>query len=624
MIRFLIKDLNKYYGANHVLKGLSFEIFEGERVGLLGKNGAGKTTLFKILSGGESYESGSVYISEQVKLGVLDQIPVYPEDFRVEDVLRTAFEEQMTLKEEMHRLELEMAASFDEKLIKRYGEIQSKFEALGGYSMDSELAKICNGLEISDEMQQQEFRLLSGGEKTRVNLGRILLQNPQLLLLDEPTNHLDIASAEWMEGFLKQYKGTVIVISHDRYFLDNAVTRIIELVDGKAELYSGNYSYYVQEKELRYQQQLLQYQQEQKKVKQLEEAARKMHEWANNADNPALHKRAFAMEKRIERLETTERPTKEKALNGNFQQERFAGKEIAVLEDLSKSYDGNQIIDGLSMTLYKGQRIALLGKNGCGKTTLLRLLSGEEQPDSGAAKLGESIKPALLQQNIVFEKPERTVLDMVRYDLELSDAAARNLLAAYKFKGNDVFKTTGSLSGGEKTRLRLCMLMQKGVNMLILDEPTNHLDIASREWVESCVEDFGGTVLFVSHDRYFINRFAETIWELKDGKISVFNGSYEEYSTYVRGLKEEAPQKQVEEKPKEKKTLPKQIKQEGPSQELKKQRLEKEILELEEKLQQLEEEMAQSASDYKRLEELMQEKQRLSLLLEDLYHRWME
>lgn len=624
MIRFLVKDLNKYYGANHVLKGLSFEIFEGERVGLLGKNGAGKTTLFKILSGSESYESGSVYISEQVKLGVLDQIPKYPETFKVIDVLMTAFEAQLALKEEMHRLELEMACSFDEKLIKKYGEIQSKFEVMGGYSMESEMAKICNGLEISDEMQQQEFELLSGGEKTRVNLGRILLQNPQLLLLDEPTNHLDISSAEWMEGFLKQYKGTVIVISHDRYFLDNAVTRIIELVDGKAELYSGNYSYYVQEKELRYQQQLLQYQQEQRKVKQLEEAARKMHEWANNADNPALHKRAFAMEKRIERLETTEKPTKEKVLGGSFQQERFAGKEIAVLEDLSKSYDGNLIINQLNMTLYKGQRIALLGKNGCGKTTLLRLLSGEEQPDSGVAKLGESIRPALLQQNIVFEKPERTVLDMVRYDLELSDAAARNLLAAYKFKGNDVFKTAASLSGGEKTRLRLCMLMQKEVNMLILDEPTNHLDIASREWVEGCVEEFGGTVLFVSHDRYFINRFAETIWELRDGKISVFNGSYEEYSAYQRSRKEETPQKKVEEKQKEKKAPSRQVKPEGPSQEVQKQRLEKEILELEEKLQLLESEMEQSASDYKRLEELMLEKQQLSAVLEKLYQMWME
>jgi ATP-binding cassette subfamily F protein 3 len=624
MIRFSVKDLNKYYGAQHVLKGLNFEVFEGERVGLLGKNGAGKTTLFKILSGSEAYESGSVYLSDQVKLGVLDQIPVYPQGFKAVEVLMTAFEGQMLLKEEMQGLELAMAAACDDSLIKRYGEIQSRFETQGGYAMDSELSKICNGLEISEEMQRQAFELLSGGEKTRVNLGRILLQNPQLLLLDEPTNHLDIASAEWMEEFLKQYKGTVIVISHDRYFLDHAVTRIIELVDGKAELYSGNYSYYVQEKEDRYQQQLAQYQQEQRKVKQLEEAARKMHEWANNADNPALHKRAFAMEKRIERLETTERPTKERTMKGSFQKERFAGKEVVVLEELSKAYDGNKILDRLSITLYKGQRIALLGRNGCGKTTLLRLLSGEEQPDSGRAKLGESIRPALLQQNIIFERPERTVLDMVRYDLELSDSAARNLLAAYKFKGNDVFKRVSALSGGEKTRLRLCLLMQKGVNMLILDEPTNHLDIASREWVESCVEEFGGTVLFVSHDRYFINRFAETIWELEEGQLWVFDGSYEEYRRYEKRSKEESLKRKTEDKQNEKKTPPKRDKEELPYKEGQKQQLEKEILELEETLESLTMKMEQSAADYKRLEELLQEKQQLSELLEDLYQRWIE
>lgn len=621
MISFSVNELNKYYGANHVLKGLSFEIFEGEKVGLLGKNGAGKSTLFKVLAGTEGYESGSVAIPNGVKVGVLDQIPEYPDHYLVMDVLMTAFEKHLSLKQEMNKLEHEMALHYDEKIMKRYGEIQASFEALGGYTIESEVAKVCNGLQISQDMQMREFKLLSGGEKTKINLGRILLKNTNVLLLDEPTNHLDISSTEWIEEFLKQYKGTVIIISHDRYFLDNVVTRIAEIVDGKIELYQGNYSYYVDEKEARYMLQLTQYQQEQKKIHQLEIAARRMHEWANNADNPAMHRRAFAIEKRIERMDNTDKPLKEKAITATFNQESFSGKEIAVFKDISKAYSGNKILDNINMTLYKGDRIALLGRNGSGKTTLLRMVTGEEQPDTGAAKLGDSIKYALLQQNIVFEKPEKTVLDTIRYDFEISDSAARNMLAAYKFRGTDVFKKVEALSGGERTRLRLCLLMQKDVNMLILDEPTNHLDIASREWIEECVENFEGTILFVSHDRYFISRFADKIWELEDGKISIFNGTYEEY----RECKEKAIKANVEkqvakEKPKVQIKQPKLDLQQNEKQRLK---LEGEIAELETNIKAIELEIEQTDSDYVRLQDLLQQKEELTHKLDRLYEKWM-
>lgn len=622
MISFSVNELNKYYGANHVLKGLSIEIFEGEKVGLLGKNGAGKSTLFKILAGLESYESGSVSIPDGVKVGVLDQIPIYPDHYTVNDVLMTAFEKQLMLKQQMNQLEHEMADNYDEKIMKRYGELQTRFEAMDGYTIDSEISKVCNGLQIDGDMQQCEFRLLSGGEKTKINLGRILLQNTNVLLLDEPTNHLDIASTEWIEAFLKSYKGTVIVISHDRYFLDNVITRIVEIVDGKAELYQGNYSYFAVEKEERYIQQMNQYQQEQRKIQQLEEAAKRMHEWAINADSGAMHRRAFSIEKRIERMDNTEKPHKEKAITATFNQESFSGKEIAVFKDISKAYNENKVLEHINMTLYRGDRIALLGKNGCGKTTLLRIVTGEEQPDTGTAKLGESIKYALLQQNIVFEKPERTVLDTIRYDLELSDSAARNMLAAYKFRGNDVFKKVESLSGGERTRLRLCLLMQKDVNMLILDEPTNHLDIASREWIEECVEHFEGTILFVSHDRYFISRFAAKIWELEDGKISVFNGSYEEYR--VCKEKEDRPlieKPAAKDKPKPKAKQPVNNEQQN---EKKKLKLEVEIHDLEEALKAIEAEIQQSGSDYVTLQELIQKKEGMDAELEKLLEKWME
>lgn len=622
MISFSVNELNKYYGATHVLKGLSIEIFEGEKVGLLGKNGAGKSTLFKILAGIESYESGSVSIPDSVKVGVLDQIPVYPDHYMVIDVLMTAFEKHMALKQQMNKLEHEMTVHYDEKIMKRYGELQTTFEMIGGYTMDSEVSKICNGLQIDNDMQQRDFKLLSGGEKTRVNLGRILLQNTNVLLLDEPTNHLDIASTEWIEDFLKNYKGTVIVISHDRYFLDNVVSRIVEIVEGKAELYQGNYSYYAVEKEERYMQQLSQYQQEQKKIQQLEAAAKRMHEWAKNADNPAMHRRAFSIEKRIERMEHIEKPQKEKAITASFNQESFSGKEIAVFKDISKTYDENKVLDSITMTMYKGDRIALLGKNGCGKTTLLKIVTGEEQPDTGTAKLGESIKYALLQQNIVFEKPERTVLDTIRYDLELSDSAARNMLAAYKFRGNDVFKKVEALSGGERTRLKLCLLMQKDVNMLILDEPTNHLDIASREWIEECVESFEGTILFVSHDRYFISRFADKIWELEAGKISVFNGSYEEYRESKEKEAKPAVEKPViKDKPKPKVKQPVNDEKQN---EKKKMKLEVEIHAYEEALKTIEAEIQQAGSDYIKLQELIKKKEGMDAELEGLLEKWMD
>lgn len=620
MADIAVSELHKYYGDKHVLKGVTFEVYEGEKVGLIGKNGTGKTTLFKILAGTENYESGRMSTAGGKRVGVLDQIPDYPKQYTVLDVLKTAFEKQYTLLHEMRELENRMESDAAPELLMRYGRVQSEFEAMGGYTLENEIFRVCTGLSIDTELQEKEFHLLSGGEKTRVNLGRIILQGTEILLLDEPTNHLDIRSVEWLEEFLTAYKGSVVVISHDRYFLDKVITRTFEIAEGQIERYEGNYTYYVREREARYLQQLARYEQEQKKIKQLEEAAKKMHEWANNADNPALHKRAFAMEKRIERMEKTEKPIKEKDLTARFQENTFSGKEIILLEGVSKAYGDQQVLKGITLTVGKNERIALIGNNGCGKTTLLRILTGEETPDAGVARVGESVRYNFLQQTVIFERPEFTVLDTVRYALETNEETARRKLAAFHFKGKDLFTQVQSLSGGEKSRLRLCIMMQGNANLLILDEPTNHLDIRSREWIEEAISSFAGTILFVSHDRYFINRFATRVWEMEEGQITDYSGTFEEY----RGWKSrvEAVPAKIVEKVKEPAMHSKRKEREAESSTRRIQEIEERITELENRIAAVDQEMGKSTDGYEHVAVLFEEKNELVKELELLYEEW--
>ena len=541
MIDVAVQDLNKYYGSNHVLKGISFEIFKGEKVGLIGKNGCGKTTLFKVASGIEGYESGSVIRAQGKKIEVLEQIPVYDEGYTVEQVLNSAFSELFEKSEEMRSLEEqiqrcdtglhtnEVGNTGIDKLLSRYGRLQTEYEALGGYETESRIDKVCNGMKISQAMRGQLFDKLSGGEKTRVNLARILLRGADILLLDEPTNHLDLGSLRWVEEYLKSYAGTVVVISHDRCFLDNVVTRIIEVVDGKPEFYEGSYSYYAEEKKRRFELRSELYEQQQRKIGQLEAAAKRMHEWAKNADNPAMHKRAFAIEKRIEHMDRVEKPNETRRMSAEFRESGFSGEETAVFSDVAKAYGARRLFHSVNLRILRNDRIALIGDNGCGKSTLIKLLTGDEAPDKGIVRIGSSIKMAYVPQHIEFNDPEATVLEMIRYALETNEEKARSILAAFHFRGKDILKKVGSLSGGEKSRLKVCILMQGDVNFLVLDEPTNHLDIPSREWIEEAVSQFGGTILFISHDRYFINKFGDRIWELEDGCITDYQGTYEEY-----------------------------------------------------------------------------------------------
>ena len=605
-----------------ILNGLSFQVDSGERVGLLGKNGAGKTTLFRMLTGELEPDEGEIQLGAGRRVGLISQIPVYPAGYTVEDVLRSAFARMYRMKDEMDALALRMEqGASDETTLRRYGELNARFEGLGGWDTDTAVNKVAGGLSIPQAMRQRDFDCLSGGEKTRVNLGRLILEDTDILLLDEPTNHLDLQATEWLEEYLRKFRGTVVTISHDRYFLDRTVTRIIEIQDGKAEFYSGNYSFYAIEKERRYQERMKQYLKEQAKIQQLEKAAEQMHLWAFMG-NDALHKRAFSMEKRIERMRTTEKPTKARKLEARFQSREFKGDEVLQIKGLTKSFGEKHLFSDVYLRCEGGERIALLGENGTGKTTLLNILTGSEKPDSGSVRLGPSVKAAYLPQVIHFDHPERSILDTMLYELDITPQSARNRLAAYQFTGEDVFKKVSVLSGGELSRLRLCMLMDESINLLILDEPTNHLDIDSREWLEEAVEAFDGTLLFVSHDRYFINRFATRVWELENGTVSDYPMGFTQY----RQAKEEehAAASAAAAVP----APPKKTGSRGNrAQQAARKQLticETAISRLEAELTRLDGEMEQAACDAERLNELYRQRQAVETELEREMTRWEE
>ena len=613
-VRSLVKSFE--LGKN-ILDGLSFTVTAGERVGILGHNGCGKTTLFRILVGELRPDEGEVMIAPSKRLGLISQIPVYPEGWTTEQVLKDAHRHLYQIAERMEELSLEMEQDSSRALLAEYDRLQEDFRRLGGYDMDTDRSRVANGLDISPAMLHQSFDSLSGGEKTRVNLARLILEDTDILLLDEPTNHLDLHATEWLEDYLLGFKGTVLVISHDRYFLDRVVQRSIEIDEGKAEFYSGNYSFYAEERQRRFEEKLKKYEKDQAKIQQLTRAAEQMHLWAFMG-NDKLHKRAFSMEKRIEKLSQSEKPQEQKKLNVKFKQREFNGDEVLVMEDVSKGYGGRQLFSGLALTVTGGERIALIGDNGTGKSTLVKLIMGEETPDSGYLYKGPAVRSAYLPQHVRFSVEARSALDTMLYDCRCQPQQTRDRLAAFGFRGEDVFTPVGALSGGEKSRLRLCMLMGSDINFLILDEPTNHLDIASREWMEDALSDYEQTLLFVSHDRYFIEKFATRIWALADGKITDFRGGYEAYCQWksrqqVYAQAEKRQEKEKKPKPQRPKNNDKAIA-----------RTERDIQRLEEKIAGLDQLAEENGSDYQKLMEIAAEKETLETELMELYEKWEE
>ena len=620
MIDIAISGLVKEFEVGKkILDGLTFQVDSGERVGLLGKNGCGKTTLLRILTGQLDWDEGEVVLAPDKRVGLISQIPVYPAGYTVEDVLDTAFRPLREMEEEMEQLAARMERGEDPALLRRYDQLTAAFEAGGGYDTDTRKNKVCSGLQIGPGMREQLFDRLSGGEKTRVNLGRLILEDTDILLLDEPTNHLDLKATEWLEEYLDKFKGTVLAVSHDRWFLDRVVDRVIEIQEGKAEFYSGNYSFYVVEKERRYQEKLKQYEKEQAKIQQLEKAAEQLRIWAYSG-NDKIFKRAQSMEKRIERMRTTDRPTRERKMEVRFGEREFRGDEVLTIKGLSKSFGQRALFSGVDLEVVGGERIALLGDNGTGKSTLIKILMGEEGPDEGKLRMGPTVKIGYLPQIIHFDHPERSLLDTMLYELDCTAQTARNRLASFKFRGEDVFKPVSALSGGEQSRLRLCMLMDEKINLLILDEPTNHLDIDSREWIEEAVEEYEGNLLFVSHDRYFIDRFATRVWVLEDGQVTDFRGSYGEYRA-ARERKQAQAVPVPAAAPAEKKEKPRRP---GGTKNLEKEvaAAERAVAKAEEQMYELGLQIEEAASDYLKLQELYEQREALEEEILKLYGTW--
>ncbi|MBH9967203.1 ribosomal protection-like ABC-F family protein [[Bacillus] enclensis] len=621
MIICSAQELSKMFGGNLIFENLSFEIPEGARIGLVGRNGTGKTTIFKLLSGAETPDTGMVHLKKGAKVGYLAQIPQFPEGTKGLDVLKSAFSSLLRTGERLKELESRMGNEGDpdklNRLLEEYGKLQDEFTLSGGYEIDANIAKISNGLEIN-ELLEKDFNQCSGGEQTKLCLGLILLQKPDLLLLDEPTNHLDIGAVEWLEDFLKEYEGTVLCISHDRYFLDHVINKVFDLEDGEVTIYHSNYSGFVKEKEERLLLEFQAYQEQQKKIKKMKEAIKRLKEWANQANPPneALHKRARNMERALERMEKIKRPILERKKMGlEFEETDRSGKVVFSMKDVTKSFDDRALFTEADLLVHFKDRTAIVGQNGTGKSTIINMLLGNETCDSGEVKLGSNVKLGYLSQHFTIADPDARLIDAFREEVAVTEGDARHILAKFLFYGPNVFRKVGQLSGGEKMRLRLAQLMHQDINFLVLDEPTNHLDIDSREVLEEALEDFKGTILAVSHDRYFLNKlFHKTYW-IHDRKLYSFEGPY---SWAKEKLAELAPHVSTEVEAPKKKPAPMREKEERPKPSISIEEVEKDLEELEGKIGEIEDKLL-SLTELDALQELYSEKESLEKQRDEKY-----
>ncbi|AVQ97911.1 ABC transporter ATP-binding protein [Oceanobacillus iheyensis] len=537
MILCSLRNVTQIIGANTIFQDINMEIKQDERIGLIGRNGEGKTNLLNLISKESDPASGVISWKKGLRTGILKQIAVAEEEKQVQALLYDVFEDLNKIREKMTELEQRMAEEKDpaklERHMESYGTLLDKFQQDGGYEMDAQVRQVLNGLQMT-ELENKKWHQLSGGEKTKVGLAQLLLKAPDLLLLDEPTNHLDFLAIEWLTSFIKHYEGTVIIVSHDRYFLDETVTSILEMDQGELIKYHTNYTDYVKEREARLLREFQQYEDQQKKIRKMKETIKRLKEWANQANPPndGLHRRAKSMQKALDRLTVVKRPVlDQKKINLDFEMESRSGKEVLKLDGVSKRFGNQCLYEELSMLVRFQERIALIGENGTGKSTLLHLMLGTENADQGMVKQGSNLSIGYLSQHMLEMDANLTVLDEFREHVAVTEGEARGILASFLFYGPNVIKKVRQLSGGEKMRLRLAELVYQKHNLLLLDEPTNHLDIESKEVLEEALEQFEGTIITVSHDRYFLDRLFPVTYLLADQKLTRFEGNY----TFARG-----------------------------------------------------------------------------------------
>lgn len=536
MIEIELNNIIKNYGLKNVLNGMNLTLKTGERAALIGCNGAGKSTVLKIIMKQENISAGTINIRKNATIGILKQIYEYEEtNPNVYTFLQRSFEHFFELETKLKKLEDEMSYEKDDEkiseLLQKYGNVQQKYIQMGGYDIQEKFNKICSGLQINEKMLNQNYNDLSGGEKTIVNLGALLLKEPSILLLDEPTNHLDMEKLEWLEKFLKEYKGTILMVSHDRYFLDKIATKTILLENGKEKIYFGNYSYFLKEDKKRTLAEFENYKNQQKMIKKMKESIKTLRKFGELAKNEMFFKRAKNIEKKLAKIEQLPQVDLEQKtlLNFKLNIDSRSGKDVVIINNLNKNFESKNIFENANLQIHYGEKIALIGKNGTGKSTLLKIIMNEDCEYTGEIKIGQSVNIGYIPQEINFEDDNQTILNFFEQFDNRNETEIRTSLAKYMFRGNDVFKKVSSLSGGEKVRLILAKLLKQNINFLILDEPTNHIDIETRELLEEAIKEYSGTVLFVSHDRYFINNLAERIVEVKEKRFFSYVGNYDEY-----------------------------------------------------------------------------------------------